>query len=373
MNEKFESLRINSPYSDSEDQKDNTLFENSFYSLMNRSKSSHLTYRQKNWIYTRCITEGKLMNQISQLTGISISTIRRIILDFNSNIDRSRLYKMIRWRRLIQSKTVMQCISKFASEQTGCFTAADVQGHIKDELLVSIPLHQIRKHLKINEKLSYKKGNPRPVNLDTNRRKLLKQLFLIRMANQLSGIKMLINIDESSITKLTKKNYSWLRTGRSCSITNLKINNSINMITAITTTGLAINMLKYKSTNTEVFKSFLDYMLSYLKEEINSRDIGIILDNCSIHRSNLVREYCKKKGTKLYFLPQYSPELAPVEIYFSKIKHSIVQKIGNDSANMKTEESISKIADCIHNIRSEYIKKLWSRLMNIIESELKQI
>ena len=313
------------------------------------------------------------MNQLSQLTGISMSTIRRIIQDFSSNIDRSRIYKKIRWRKLIQSKTVMQYISKFASWQTGCFTAADVQEYIKDQLLVSIPLHQIRKHLKINEKLSYKKGNPRPVNLDVSRVKLLKQLFWIRFANQLSGIKMLINIDESSITKGTKKNYSWLRTGRSCSITNLKINNSINMITAITTTGLTINMLKYKSTNAEIFKCFLDYMLFYLKEEINPQDIGIILDNCSIHRSKLVREYCKKKGIKLYFLPQYSPELAPVEIYFSNIKHSIVQKIGKDSADMKTEESISKIADCIHNISREYIKGLWSRLMNIVEWELGHI
>ena len=116
----------------------------------------------------------------------------------------------------------MQCISKYTSGQTWCFEAVDVQRYIKDQLLVSIPLHQIRKHIKINKKLNYKKGNPRHVNLDTVRVKLLKQLFWIRIVNQLSGIKMLVNIDESSITKGTAQNCSCLKTGISCSIANLK-------------------------------------------------------------------------------------------------------------------------------------------------------
>ena len=51
--------------------------------------------------------------------------------------------------------------------------------------------------------------------------------------------------------------------------------NSINFITAITTNGLAINMLKYTTTDIEIFKVFLDYMLNYLKqEEIELKVLG---------------------------------------------------------------------------------------------------
>ena len=173
----------------------------------------------------------------------------------------------------------MKWVSKYVSEQTGCFTAIDVRNHIKDQLLVSMPLHQIRKHLRSKEKLSYKKGNPRPVNLDVSRIKLSRQLFWIRLANQLPGIKMLINIDESSITNGTTKNYSWLKTGRSWAITNQKMKNSINMISVITTSGLTINMLKYVSTTAEIFKNFLDYMLSssLRKKEWNHRTLELCL------------------------------------------------------------------------------------------------
>ena len=314
----FEYLRISSNDSDSRFQEENTFLQNPFTSLMNRKKFEHLTFAQKNWIYWWHESEGKSINQLSQLTETSTSTIRRIIEEFRSNIKRSEIYTNIRWRKSIKSRAVSKWISKFASDQTGCFTSADVQRHVKNQLLIWVPLHQIRKHLKEKDRLSYKKGNPRPINLDVSRVKLLKQLFWIRIAKKVSNIRMLINIDESSITKDTRRNYSWLRTGKSWPINNTKMKNSINVITAITTNGLAINMFKYQSTTAEVFKFFLDYTLNYLRSEgIEPKDIGIILDNCSSHRANTIRKYWEKIEVRLYYLPQYSPELAPVENYFA--------------------------------------------------------
>ena len=129
---------------------------------------------------------------------------------------------------------------------------------------------------------------------------------------------MLINIGETTITTDTRSNYSWLKTGKLWTINDTKMKNSINFITAIMTEGLVINILKYTSTDAEIFKVFLDYMLKYLKqEEIELKDIVIILDNCSIHRDNTVREYCRRMNIRMYYLPQYSPELAPVENYFN--------------------------------------------------------
>ena len=61
-------------------------------------------------------------------------------------------------------------------------------------------MHQIRKHLK-KDRQSYKKENSRIINLDTSRVKFLRQLFRVRDTKQILEIKMLININESSITK----------------------------------------------------------------------------------------------------------------------------------------------------------------------------
>jgi transposase len=43
----------------------------------------------------------------------------------------------------------------------------------------------------------------------------------------------------------------------------------------------------------------------------------IILNNCSIHRSNIVREIIELHGILLVFLPPYSPDLNPIEESFS--------------------------------------------------------
>ena len=43
----------------------------------------------------------------------------------------------------------------------------------------------------------------------------------------------------------------------------------------------------------------------------------IVLDNCAIHRANVIREIIEAHGVLLIFLPPYSPDLNPIEESFS--------------------------------------------------------
>ena len=49
----------------------------------------------------------------------------------------------------------------------------------------------------------------------------------------------------------------------------------------------------------------------------------VIMDNCSIHKGKLIREYIEAAGAKLIFLPPYSPDFSPIENCFSKIKNCL--------------------------------------------------
>ena len=186
LDNQFEKLSISSHSDISQNDDHYGLFEDPFRSLLWRSKSAHLTFSEKRWIYMHYKNTGDSINTISQRTGTSISTIRRIILSFSRNVKRSEIFSKIRWNRLIDSKVVSKSISKFISSQTGCYTSRDVQDHIYNSLSVMIPLHKIRKYLKQKEHLSYKKGNPRPIDLDFGRVYLLKKLFWIKIADKLS-------------------------------------------------------------------------------------------------------------------------------------------------------------------------------------------
>ncbi|WP_203419022.1 transposase [Lyngbya aestuarii] len=39
----------------------------------------------------------------------------------------------------------------------------------------------------------------------------------------------------------------------------------------------------------------------------------VILDNCSIHKGERIRQLIEKAGAKLLYLPTYSPEFNPIE------------------------------------------------------------
>jgi hypothetical protein len=49
----------------------------------------------------------------------------------------------------------------------------------------------------------------------------------------------------------------------------------------------------------------------------------VIMDNLGSHRSSAVRRALRAAGAKLFFLPKYSPDLNPIEVLFSQLKHGL--------------------------------------------------
>ena len=46
----------------------------------------------------------------------------------------------------------------------------------------------------------------------------------------------------------------------------------------------------------------------------------IIMDNCSVHRIQEIREVVNAAGVLIFYLPPYSPDYNPIELTFSYIK-----------------------------------------------------
>lgn len=46
----------------------------------------------------------------------------------------------------------------------------------------------------------------------------------------------------------------------------------------------------------------------------------VILDNCSIHKGEDIKQLIEAAGASLIFLPPYSPDFSPIENCFSKVK-----------------------------------------------------
>ena len=71
--------------------------------------------------------------------------------------------------------------------------------------------------------------------------------------------------------------------------------------------------------------------VAFLGEVVGSqpadRDIHIILDNLSAHKTPLVKQYLEEhKNVKLHFTPTYSSWLNQVEIWFSRLERDVIAR-----------------------------------------------
>jgi transposase len=79
--------------------------------------------------------------------------------------------------------------------------------------------------------------------------------------------------------------------------------------------------------------------LTQLRQRTPEKQIIIILDNASIHKSRKVKRYLERhKNIHLFYLPTYSPEYNPVELFWKWIK----PKVYGFSALGGIEELISR-------------------------------
>ena len=65
--------------------------------------------------------------------------------------------------------------------------------------------------------------------------------------------------------------------------------------------------------------SFLAYLEQCLVPTLKRHDI-VIIDRLKAHRVAGVRELIESAGAELRYLPQYSPDLDPIELAFARVK-----------------------------------------------------
>ena len=99
----------------------------------------------------------------------------------------------------------------------------------------------------------------------------------------------------------------------------------VSAIAAISSEGLLGVELKSGSVNGDAFFDFVRGTLVPNMQPLNfdgsnSRSI-VIMDNCSIHHVDAIKELLQNAGILLLFLPPYSPDFNPIEEAFSSVKY----------------------------------------------------
>ena len=155
-------------------------------------------------------------------------------------------------------------------------------------------------------------------NIDLELLSYWRCLFSVRLAKVLDSSTLIINIDETNLNYKTKTNYSWTQKGKQREFKSKPFSGSINMIFSIMSNGAWFWTLRYGATNSEVFKDYFTSLVHWikLKHKFWYKKVIILLDNWSSHRAENLRREMANSWFGIWFLPQYSYQLAPIEKAF---------------------------------------------------------
>lgn len=155
-----------------------------------------------------------------------------------------------------------------------------------------------------------------PINRNSNQNKALRNEY----ARFISDIRdeQFVFIDESGFNlHLSRRfGYSQKNTKAYIGVPNSKGVN-VSLICAIDINGIVAYKIKTGSFKSLDFVSFIETELPIVPQ--NERKC-IVMDNASIHKTATVITALRNKGYSVKFLPPYTPQLNPIEEFFSSLK-----------------------------------------------------
>jgi transposase len=113
------------------------------------------------------------------------------------------------------------------------------------------------------------------------------------------------------------------------------------LIGALTADGIPVAMTVDGAVDTAAFEVFCEHVLCPALRSGQT----VLLDNLAVHKGQRVRELIEAAGCHLLFLPAYSPDFAPIEQAYAKVK-GILRSIGARTKET-LEQAIAHALDAV--------------------------
>ena len=143
-----------------------------------RNKHQLLSVHEKHYLKSKIDQDKTSISKLWQTYSISRSTLYSIRV--NNRIDLENTFDI--YKRTIQDKetneAIEKIISNYLNDKKGVFTSKDIQFKLCTEYSINISLNKIRKLMKEQLNLSFKRINSRPSNIWLEKLKYRKTLCL---------------------------------------------------------------------------------------------------------------------------------------------------------------------------------------------------
>ena len=341
--------------------------ENDPFSLKSRKIHQKLSDAQIRFLKFNIQESGLTARQISNEFRVSRSEIYRIKRMSLAQVMRGSIRK---WRKIYgeDRNKLIEELRDFIASSCHAFNSNEVTNHMNSKFNENYRPEWIREIMKNDLNLTYKRIKPRPNNIDFNKVKACRQLFAIKFSQLLSSSSLVINIDETSINRHIKNNFSWSLKGKEYEAKNSPFIGSLNWIMAIWSNGNWLCLLMNQTSNSEIFSMFCRELNKWLNknEFFDFSNVIVTMDNSSIHKWQNVTKILNKMKAKIVFLPAYSPQFAPIEMGFSIIKSKLRKLWNKGIVKLHLKSSIIEIWRSLKHLKSKTVKKLFKNMYSRI-------
>lgn len=216
--------------------------------------------------------------------------------------------------------------------------------HVLEVLNSDHGIHVSRQliHLIVRKTLNYTYKRTRKRGRTNSADRLTKLNQFIHIVKHFRDTNRLVAVDECGFDQRCMPVYAYSPKGRPAILEytpNTTDRTRVSMIMGINyDTGSYCTRLSNTPCNSRDFADFL-------KNLPFSGGTGIILDNASIHRTQLVKSVAREREYTLIYTPPYTPEANPIEMVFGVIKNSFY-RLRYDSRFCSTMDTVENAMKC---------------------------
>ena len=251
--------------------------------------------------------------------NIDISTVKRVVCLFSNTGDVcKRPYPSERAYRKI-NETVQHFILYLVLGRPGIYLR-EIVSELSAVLDLDVTESAVCKFLKKVGFTHHKLATFALQRDDTLRKQFVSDVSLYQRDT-------LLFVDETGTDgRDTVRKYGYSLRGKPLKAQKLLVRGEhISCIAAMSVQGIEAIKIARGSVDGDAFYSFVCTSLFTKVMPFNGTNPNsvLILDNCSVHHVDEVRQALGDCGVLTHFLPPYSPDYNPIELAFSKVKYAI--------------------------------------------------
>ena len=203
------------------------IVEDASYGLKNRRKGEKLSYDQISFLKLLSKDSNIPAKEIWRTYNVSTSVLNKIIRATNEEINKIKVknFAKIYGSQQLKLFNWLQC---YVKNNKSTFTAKEATNFVNSKLNTEYSVITVRKFMKTKMKMSFKRVKSRPTNVNLEKIDKIRSLFAVKLSKEITSNTLLINIDETSINRFVKTNYSWGYKGKPIESRNASFTGSIS-------------------------------------------------------------------------------------------------------------------------------------------------